>query len=335
VWRRNVFVLDEQKLTLLFKEISSGFQQSPLEIAIFSALVIGFFCLFIFAYRHQAKKSRIEHSKRAQELFDHIVDEKQLSMQERHVLELLSGFLHPLREKNMLLENRALFNTCVKKLQQTHEVSPDLLSSIRKKLGFRSEILEQTLHSSTELSENLPVLVITRGKPHCPGILRTSAAHALCIELKKGCIPPSTGTSVIIYFQRPSGIFTFSSRVTGTKEGFIEIAHTGSIKRIQRRRFYRKKTRVPALIKLSGSREHPLRSTLTDLGGGGATLVNPGGTFHEKDELALSFRTMKKETIQLSAKVLRISDEGKLLHVAFHHISEASRDSIYRYLFQK
>jgi hypothetical protein len=330
-----MFVLNEQKLTLLFEEISSGFQQSPLEIAIFSVLVIGFFCLFIFGYRHQTKKSRIEHSKRAQELFDHIIDEKGLGMEERHVLELLSGFLHPSREKNMLLENRALFNTCVKKLQQTHEISPDLLSSIRKKLGFKSEILEQTLHSSTELSENLPVLVITRGKPHCPGILRKSASHSLCIELKKGGIPLSTGTSVMIYFQRPSGIFTFSSHVTGTKERFIEIAHTEAIKRIQRRRFYRKKTRVPALVKHSGSREHPVRSTLTDLGGGGATLVNPGGTFQEKDELALYFRTIKKESIQLCAKVLRISDEGKLLHVAFHHISEASRDRIYRYLFKK
>jgi hypothetical protein len=330
-----MFVLNEQKLAFLLKEISGGFQQSPLEIAIFSALVIGFLCLFIFAYRHQAKKSRIEHSKRAQELFDHIIDEKGLNMQERHVLELLSGFLPSLREKNMLLENRTLFNTCLKKIQQAHEVPPKMISSIRKKLGFQSEIPDQTIHSSTDLSENLPVLVITRGKTHCPGILRKSDSHALHIELREGCSPPGAGTLVTLYFQRPSGIFSLSSRVTDAKDKFIEIAHTETIKRIQRRRFYRKKTRIPAFVKLAGSREHPVRSILTDLGGGGATLVNPGGAFHEKDELVLFFRTMKKENIQIRAKVLRISDDEKSLHVAFHHISEAHRDRIYKYLFKK
>jgi len=330
-----MFVLNEQKLNLLFEEISSGFQQSPLEIVIFSALVIGFFFLFIFGYHHQTKKRRLEQSKRAQQLFDHIIDEKGLGTEERRVLELLSGFLHPSREKNMLLESRALFNTCVKKLQQKQGVSQNLLSSIRKKLGFQTEMPEQILHSSTEIPDNLPVIVVIRGKPHCPGVLRKTGAQTLRIEMKRDHAPPEKGTPVVIYFQRPSGVFTFASRVTGTRERFIEITHTKSIKRLQRRHFYRKKTRVPAFVKLSGSPEHPIRSFLTDLGGGGATIVNPGNQFHEKDELALSLPIMKKESVQICAKVLRISGEGKLLHVAFHHISEASRDRIYRYLFKK
>jgi hypothetical protein len=330
-----MFVLSEQKLNLLFEEISSGFQQSPLEIAIFSVLVIGFFCLFVFGYRHQTKKSKIEQSKRARELFDHIIDEKGLGLEERHLLDLLAGFLDPSREKNMLLESRALFNTCVKKLRQTQSVSPKLLSSIREKLGFQTDMMEQTLHSNAEIPDNLPVLVVIKGKPHCPGVLRKTSAQRLRIELKEECTPPVAGTPVVIYFQRPSGVFTFVSQVTGTNERIIEITHTRSIKRLQRRHFYRKKTRVPAFVKLSGSPEHPIRSTLTDLGGGGATIVNPGKTFHEKDELALSLHMMKKESIQIYAKVLRISGEGKLLHVAFHHISEASRDRIYRYLFKK
>ena len=72
-----------------------------------------------------------------------------------------------------------------------------------------------------------------------------------------------------------------------------------------------------------------------DLGGGGASLINPEMNFRPKDGIDLLFSTSNESHIALTAEVIRVSADGQTLHVAFGHMPESNRDRIFNYLFKK
>ena len=330
-----MLVLNEHKLTILFEEISQGFKHTPLEITLFIILVLGFISIFIIVYRYQLRKSRINMILQAQTIYNNIVRQKALSEFERNLLERLTTYLKSPYERNMLLENQSTFNACVKKLLMDEQIPSHHLSALRLKLGFKRQEPEQIPNSSVELTKDIPLLIIQRGGKECPGRFIKSNSDFLSIAIEKGISPPQSGDPIRIYFQKPSGLFYFSSLVKKANEGILRVAHSENIKRLQRRMYYRKKLKMPVYVRLSGTPDRPIRSIFTDLGGGGASLINTKRPFHEGDEIQLYFFASKEGRVNLPAKVIRISGGGKTLHVTFGNIPESIRDRIMGYLFKR
>jgi len=79
----------------------------------------------------------------------------------------------------------------------------------------------------------------------------------------------------------------------------------------------------------------PERTTLLDLGGGGASITNSGGAFSENDQVELSFFTSPQRRVKLDAKVVRVTEGKGIAHLSFCDIRESTRDQIFRYLFKK
>jgi len=330
-----MIVLNEEELSLLFDEIARGFVHSPLEIFIFIILVIGFITSFLFIYVCQIKKSRIEKINRAKKKYEQIIKKKAFSCSEIDILDRLAKYLKVPQLKNLLLENQSTFNACVRKLQKEEHVSDATLSALRLKMGFKRQYPEQIPHSSAELAGDLPVLIVQKGKKQCLGRIIKSESRSITIALENQSMPLKPGLHIQIYFHYYSGLFSFHTSVQKYERGVIKITHSENIKRLQRRKFYRKELILPVYIKLAGSKDKPVRSTFIDLGGGGASICNTDKLFHANDDIELSFFTSIKAQINLTATVMRISKGSKILHVAFKQMPESSRDIIIGYLFRR
>ncbi len=78
----------------------------------------------------------------------------------------------------------------------------------------------------------------------------------------------------------------------------------------------------------------PLRTRILDLGGGGASMENPGGAL-SRGSLVRVFFTPWIGKLAVNARALRLSRNGAVIHVRFESISEADRRRIMRFLFQQ
>jgi c-di-GMP-binding flagellar brake protein YcgR len=330
-----MFILSEQKLALLFQEIAKGFVHSPLEISLFIILVLSFFSVFLTVYMIQLQRIRENRLSRGRRAFAMIARRKALSSTELHLLEQLALYLKIPAEKNLLLEDHAVFNSCVRKLKTEKPLPDRLLSSLRCKLGFKIDNPEQVPHSSAELPCYVRVFVSPDGCIRLQGVILHVLPDSVNIKVQKSPNLPDSGVSVTVYFFKSSGVFSFRSRVLRKEGEYISVAHSEQIRRLQRRAYYRTPLRLPVLLKSSGSSGFPVRTTMLDLGGGGARLFNEGGSFHEKDDLTLLFSPPGSERLILPCQVVRLSEEGKALHVSFKKISETSRDRVIRYIFTR
>jgi c-di-GMP-binding flagellar brake protein YcgR len=223
----------------------------------------------------------------------------------------------------------------VRKLLREEKIPSSILASLRLKLGFNILEKEQIPHSSAELPLETPVVVMQKGREQNPGRIVSVDSSSLAIELGDAGRPPKSGLPVSIVFENPSGIYSFTTSVRVAGKGVIKVAHSEAIERFQRRRFYRKKLLMPVYVKRVGTQEHYALTTIKDLGGGGASITNPDKRFVLDDKLSLTFFTLGRKRINLSATVVRLSENGETLHLSFGAMPESSRDRIIRFLLQK
>ncbi len=336
-------VLNEEKLSLLFSEISQGFVKTPAEIALFIVLVIGIIAFFILVSRHQAKKRAIATMLQAQELFSRLSKKKALNRLETELLEKMAKYIESPERKHLLFDSQAVFNSCAEKLRKEKSVSSSLIAGLRLKLGFEAGNPERPVHSSTELAVDRPVLVFDKkSRRRVPGIVLNSDTRALYIAVENQGL--STGKTVQVYFQNQTGLFTFVSRIIKIERGALLIAHSENIRRIQRRKFYRRKISLPVYVRREGESTNPVRTMCTDLGGGGASLINTDGRFKTGDRLELYFLIQAQRgppgqrsqpRIHVPGEVIRLSGGEQRAHIVFDPLPEAVRDRIIKYLFTK
>jgi len=342
-----MIVLNEEKLSLLFNEISKGFVKTPAEIVLFIVLVIGIIAFFIFVTRYQAKKRTIATVLQAHELFYRLSKKKALNHLEIGLLEKMAKRLKSPQQMHLLFDSQATFNGCLDKLRKEEPVSPSLAAGLRLKLGFDTGDTGRPIHSSAELAEKRPVLIFEKkSRQRVPGIVLKNDSQALNVAVENVTHGIKAGTTVQVYFQNQSGLFSFTSRIRRTERGVLQIAHSENIRRIQRRRFYRRKTSLPVYVRHHGETANPIRMTCTDLGGGGASLINPDRRYKTGDRLDLYFHIYpqrrspeplrpsgRRQHIHITGEVVRLSEGGRKVHILFHPLPEAVRDRIIKYLF--
>jgi len=330
-----MFVLDQDKISKFLGEIREGFIRTPLEITIFIVLVLGIILFFFFMYRYQTTKRRLHRQKIEQELFLQGVIKKGLTQVERDILEKMALYLKPNQGKHLLLENPHIFNSCLENMKKQEDINQQIAAGLRMKLGFRRPGLEKVIHSSVDLPEDLPVLILQKSKKQCSGKIKKVEPDSLIVDLKSPLTSPVPGTPVRVYFKSHSGIFSFRTRVKKSSKNLLFLAHSENIDRLQRRKFYRKRISQPVYIRLFSSEEPVKKSTLLDLGGGGASLKNVEKAFKPGDELELTFYTSGRQQVTLTGKVIQLSEGGKTLHLEFENIPESIRDTIISYIFSQ
>jgi c-di-GMP-binding flagellar brake protein YcgR len=141
---------------------------------------------------------------------------------------------------------------------------------------------------------------------------------------------------VQVYFMNKTGLYSFVTVVRKIQGYMVQVGHSEEIKRVQRRKYYRKKVNLPVFVKPADAHERPVRTTFHDLGGGGASMNNPGNRFQVGDRLDLFFYFEGgKPLLKVQADVIRTSEEQSRLHLIFRTLSESSRDRIIGFVLQQ
>jgi c-di-GMP-binding flagellar brake protein YcgR len=328
-----ILVLDEDKLTFIFSELSKGFDRSPFEIAATLFVVAGFIAFFVVFASRQVKRRREETEKRERQVLARLVRTKRLLPAE---ITLLNGLKRQLKKGQRLFdlfESAPVFNGCVKRYRETESVSSSVLSSLRVKLGFRADDPDRIPHSTAELAPGT-LLVMIDGKRRLSGTVKKIDEGFFLVSVGEVARLPAPGTRLTILLQKKSGLYKFKTVAGRSEGGIIRLRHAEEIQRVQRRRYYRRHISLPVMVRRAEGSQPWVRTSLKDLGGGGASIAASFEGIEVGEELEVSFNLQKGPPIQVRGIVVRCSKNGRLLHVQFGPMNDAQRDRIIAHLFQ-
>ncbi len=329
-----MIILDQEKLSAFFETVSRGFERSPLEIILVIVSVLAFIALLIIAYRIQRRRIRRQQRTITDRRYRELVEKRSLIPSEENLIKKMARFLKDPEKKYLILISQPTFNFCAAKLRKKESVSASSIAELRNRLGFRLQGPEQVPASSGELPDGQGLLIVgIKGNLRAQGRVGKQEPRSLVVELVAGSPAFRERETVRVYFQNRSGLFSFDSSVQSVQNRTLLLEHGEEIKRIQRRKYYRKRISQPVAVRRPASEDQHAVSTFYDLGGNGASLKNPQKRFSSGDDLELTFLAAG-ERFTLVAEVLRTSKNGNVLHVRFAPMRESTRDHIIGALFK-
>ncbi|UCF97091.1 MAG: PilZ domain-containing protein [Spirochaetaceae bacterium] len=331
-----MIVFDQEKLSAFFETVSSGFERSPLEIILVILSFLTFVILLIIIYRLQRRRVRQQQRRLADGRYRQIVEKLVLTPSEEDLVQRMARYLKEPEKKYLILINQPTFNFCAVKLRKKDATSTTDIAELRSRLGFRLQGPEQIPASSAELPEGQGLLLVAteeRSVRKAQGRVQKQGPRSFVVQLLEAASPFREGEAIRIYFQNRAGLFSFDSTIQSVHNGAVQLQHGEDIRRIQRRKYYRRRISQPVAVRYPGAEEQPVLSTFYDLGGNGASLKNPGKRYTPGDALELTFLAAG-ERFSLIAEVLRTSKNGEVLHVRFAPMRETTRDRIIGSLFK-
>ncbi len=333
-----MIILDPIKLREYWDSIAQDFQKSPLELIINIVLILALFAALItllILFMRKEKRKRIERARKA---FENGLTKRSLAAADQEDLMELVRFLPRGKESDMpaLLNNPSTFNAAAHRMIEKGQISESRTAQLRVKLGLIRRGSSGTLHYTEELEEGTPV-TLSAGIPSSKkfisfhGVVKSVATEALVVNIDT---PFKKGQNVKLQIVRSTGLYSVDTRILKVSDGKVYLKHSLRIKRTQKRRYFRKITRLPAYVKPVDTEEPEesfVKTRLLDLSGGGARLQNhPDLHLDVGRSLLLVLYTDKSSRITLKAQVIRISKDDSSVSIAFDPLKEAARDRIMR-----
>ena len=316
-----------------FDQVANAYRASPVEVLIVVLLVVGLIAGLVAYAVVRSRKEEREQRELARRLFDEKTSQVALSPSQRELLALMRRYLRDPVNVHHLVTDEVAFNAAAARLREEGGADAAAIAALRVTLGFHTGRGERAPSSSAAIPPGSTVLVARNKyrKPARTRVLEPSPQSFRVQILEEGArLPP--GAAVDVYFHSSAGVFTFHTTILSESGGVVEMSHSEELERYQKRRYYRRKIALPVRI-LPFDSDRALLSRFREIGGGGASLVNPEGHFKAGDELELRFRSDDDE-IRLTGTVVRVSDSGRVIHVNYEHIKEGLRDRIYRAIFK-
>ncbi|MFP4114540.1 MAG: PilZ domain-containing protein [Spirochaetota bacterium] len=316
-----------------FDQISTAYATGPLEVIlvflVFVGLIAGLVGYALFWSRRE-RRQQVQLSKR---LFEETAAERSVTPSQRELLEKMGRHLKDETQVHSLVTDEVAFNSAAMKAREAGEASAQTIAALRVTLGFHDGPPDRSPKSSATIPEGSTVL-IARNKYRRPvkaKVLRPEPGAFRVRLVDEGTrMPPGAGVDV--FFQSSAGVFTFHTTVLAEHDRDIHLSHSEDLKRYQKRRYYRRRVEIPVRLYPFDS-DKPLLSKSRDIGGGGASILNPDGRFKVGDDLELRFRVDDTD-IHVTGTVIRVSDGGRTIHVNYEHIRDSVRDRIYSAIFK-
>jgi hypothetical protein len=313
-----------------FSDVYQGFLGDPGMILLvllgLLAMVIGALAVFVVQNR-RTRQARELQSERAKE---QALSKLKLSDRERAILDRLVGMVSdPATRGHLVLTSQSVFSHCTSRLIAARGATDAEVAALRVRLGFARGSTEKKVTSTAILPPGLRLLVVQRETKKFYATVSGAAAAGLVAHIEDAdVIAPGPGTELRCLFNVRSGTFQFDTVVSGVDGQTLRMAHSEKITRMQRRKYYRARTNLPARIGVAGSQEQPALTRLIDLSGGGASLENPAVRFHTGDEVQIRFSAFDGKEYNLVAEVGRVSHGGRVLHVVFSPMTDTARDRL-------
>lgn len=316
-----------------WRRIAEAYQPTPVEAFLFIALLVLLVGGLVFYTVRRGRREREQQIALSQRLFDEKVNEHKLSPSQIELLREMSRYLRDTTQIHQLVTDEIAFNAAARKLREDEGTGPQAIAALRVKLDFQAARENRMPRSSATIPEGTVVL-IQRNRYRKPIRARVLKPHpnAFRVHLLEDGARLPAGAAVDIYHQSSAGVYTFRTTVLAEKRDGVALSHSEELRRYQKRRYYRRKLRIPVQIERLDDSQRVV-STFHDVGGGGASVANPEHFLKNGDEVELQFKP-DQELIKLTAEVVRLSDGGKVAHLNYEHIRESLRDKIYHAIFK-
>ena len=324
----------ESRFGALMEGISGQFGTTPLGFALFLGIIISIPLMLTLFYRHQLKKARHTERNRSDEIIAKRAAKLELTPAEKRLVDRLADTDGRNGSSYLVLFDEPRFHKAAEALLEEEDAPPaSAVAALRVKLGFNKEPAKIP-HSTAMLPEGASLLV--KSDKHGgvqQGKITNVSEQGFQLRLD-GSYLLAPGDSALFQYQNSSGTFVFKSYCLKRQGNLMIIRHQEKVKKLQKRRFFRSSYEGEAELGYYDKDERfPTR--FIDLGGGGASLINPDGRFHENDFLELSFRLDDKSgPYHLRCRVIRTSKNGQRLHLMFEGMKETVRDKILGALFK-
>ncbi|HKJ85908.1 MAG TPA: PilZ domain-containing protein [Spirochaetia bacterium] len=180
-------------------------------------------------------------------------------------------------------------------------------------------------------TSGMPVAV-RQGGVHARGTIAEVGENAFAIWLLDDDAQFDEGEPVTVLLLSRSGPYTFEASLRTDDDGTVIVERPERIVRTQRRRFERRPASLPATVHeyLDGE-SRSTETTISELSGGGATLVNPNHEFAVGNVLTMSFFAGTQH-YTVAGRVVRSSADESRLHVRFEAMKDQQREDIARSL---
>jgi hypothetical protein len=288
--------------------------------------------VIVLVFLLQRRRERRRHMRNAAEMYEHLVRQLGLSRSERELADRLTGCCRPPDKKYLVLLHQHSFDDAAARLREREAVPEMTLAALRLKLDFTAHGPEDVPVSSTELPRGMRLVLAEKGRSGMKARVLRQDPDALVVTMEEGSPLPSRGVPVSVYFHNRAGLFailTHAHRISGRE---VHLDHSETVKRSQRRRYYRRQVQVAVEVAPADHPDEALPAVMADLSGGGASLQNPGLPVEPGSRLTLTFAP-RGTRLSVAGRVVRITAGGRLLHVQFEGLSEAARDRVIGLVF--
>ena len=326
-------VKPQSGLETLLRAFSGGFQGSKEQVVLFLILVFIIVAILVILAVLQARRAARRIRAHAAETFDIIARQHRLSRSERELADRLGDCCRPPERRHLVLVNHHVFNECVGIARERGEIPEVALAALRLKLGFVEIGPEEVPQSTAEIPRGSSILLVPGRGRSVKVRVRAQKPEGIAVASASGPIRLSLGTLLSAHFTNRSGLYTFETYVRELESDLIILDHSDDIRRTQRRRHYRKKTVLPVEVKDIAFEAAICETMIVDLSGAGAAVTNPEAALGQGMEIGLSF-TLGEERFAVPGRVLYVSKQGRLAHIAFEKIAPAVQDRIIRLLLK-
>lgn len=315
------------------QDFVTGFSSTPAEVAMAVTFILLFVFFFAMLFFRQRKAEKERQALEAERKYREYLESTSMTPLDRVALEELASRIRVPGYR--LFEEQGVFNRAAKAAMEAGSLERAQIAALRVKLGFAGTMVGSKPSSSTEIPTESQVVVTDRRNRSFPARVLLPTTSAFRVEPTKRVQLPPTGSPVKVVYEGGGGVFSFESHVLRIEGQIMELQHSEDLEGRQRREHARRPAEVPVELEPQDESGERFSSVTIDVGGGGATVVNPERRFRRNEELQVTLFFPKEKEVEVTAKVIRVSEEGDQLHLKWVAIPEGLRDRIYGFLFRQ
>lgn len=312
----------------MLSEFLKGFVASPTEIAVFVVVVVAFLAFLTWYAVATQRRARRRRRAEAEQRYADLVGELKLTRSDEEAIERLAEYLRFPEKKYILLQNHGIFNSCAERALNDGVVSDGTVSALRVRIGYSGDRAARAVESSVEIPAGAGVVLLDERDRLIRARVAEPDPAAFRVEIDPDGPRLIHGAVVEVIYHDGSGIYAFETGVLVHNDAELQLSHSEQVRRVQRRRYYRGRLRLPVYMKLARRPDRPVQTELVDIGGGGASIVAPDDRYERGVQVELTFHPDSIGTLHLSGSVVRVSHRGRLLHVSFDNLARPQRDQL-------
>jgi c-di-GMP-binding flagellar brake protein YcgR len=189
------------------------------------------------------------------------------------------------------------------------------------------------IHSTLELPLGLEIRIVQWEGKKLSGKIFYQRPDSIVVKADCAGTFLKPDMPVVVSFKHERGIYSFGSHIAYVDEEILGLDHAERLMHLQKRKFYRSKISKPVYVKIAHSDKPAFETTLIDLSGGGASIVNSNGSIHPGNMLVLELTLPPNERVTVPCEVVQLSHNSEIAHICFNSISNRLRERLVHYIF--